>query len=75
MTVNIDPEKAIIQVSNGELPGHVHDFKYLGPFILASRKDQNTRKGMAWNACIKLQKVWTSGISDHQEFSILERPK
>ena len=33
--------------------------------MLGDRKDFNTRKGMAWSACIKLQKVWTSGISDH----------
>ena len=33
--------------------------------MLGDWKDFNTRKGMAWSACIKLQKVWTSGISDH----------
>ena len=42
----------------------MHDFKYLGSYIADSRKDFNTRKGMAWTACIKLQKVWTSGISE-----------
>ena len=42
----------------------VENFKYLGSYIAESRKDFHTRKGMAWSACIKLQKVWTSGISD-----------
>ena len=44
---------------------HVDDFKYLGSYVLDSMKDFNARKGMAWSACIKLQKVWTSGISEH----------
>ena len=67
MTVNIDHEEASIQANNGDSLEHVHDFKYPGSYIADSRKDLNTRKGMAWTACIKPQKVWTSGISEHQE--------
>ena len=65
MTINIDPEEASIKANNGDPLEHVQDFKYLGSYIADSRKDFNTRKGMAWTACIKLQKVWTSGISEH----------
>ena len=65
MTINIDHEEALIKANNGDPLEHVQDFKYLGSYIADSRKDFNTRKGMAWTACIKLQKVWTSGISEH----------
>ena len=65
MTINIDPSDANIKTLNGSPIEHVSDFKYLGSYIADDRKDFNTRKGMAWSACIKLQKVWTSGISDH----------
>ena len=43
----------------------VDDFKYPGSYVSDGMKDFNTRKGMAWSACIKLQKVWTFGISEH----------
>ena len=65
MTVNIDSPDEAIKSANGDIIKHVTDFKYLGSYIADSRKDFNTRKGMAWSACIKLQKIWTSGISDH----------
>ena len=64
MTINIDSEETSIVANNGDPLEHVPDFKYLGSYIADSRKDFNTRKGMAWTACIKLQKVWTSGISE-----------
>ena len=65
MTINIDPADATINSLNDSPIAHVDDFKYLGSYVADDRKDFNTRKGMAWSACIKLQKVWTSGISDH----------
>ena len=65
MTINIDPADATINSLNDSPIAHVDDFKYLGSYVANDRKDFNTRKGMAWSACIKLQKVWTSGISDH----------
>ncbi|KAL5249134.1 hypothetical protein ACHWQZ_G018093 [Mnemiopsis leidyi] len=65
MTINIDSEKASIKSKGGHSLEHVDDFKYLGSYIADSKQDFNTRKGMAWTACIKLQKVCTSGISEH----------
>ena len=65
ITINIDPVDSSINSLNGVSIKHVNDFKYLGSYIADSRKDFNTRKGMAWSACIKLQKIWTSGISEH----------
>ena len=47
---------------------HVDDFKYLGSYVSDIMKDFNTRKGMVWSACIiKLQKVWTSVISENMK--------
>jgi hypothetical protein len=65
MTVNIDTPDESISSLNGDNIKHVEDFKYLGSYIADSKRDFNIRKGMAWSACIKLQKIWTSGISDH----------
>ena len=64
MSINIAPEESSISSVSGDIIERVDDFKYLGSYIADSRKDFHTRKGMAWSACIKLQKVWTSGISD-----------
>ena len=66
MTININSVDTSINSIDGRpiLIEHVQDFKYLGSYIADSRKDFNTRKGMAWSACTKLLKVWTSGISE-----------
>ena len=39
MTVNIDHDEASILANNGDPLEHVQDFKYLGSFIVDSRKD------------------------------------
>ena len=65
MTINIPPGSSSVTSVSGRQIQHVEDFKYLGSYVADSRKDFNTRKGMAWSACIKLQKVWTSKISEH----------
>ena len=36
---------------NGYTIKLINDYKYLGSYILSSKKDFNTRKGMAWSAC------------------------
>ena len=41
---------------------HVDDYKYLGSHIINSEKDFITRKGMAWAACNKMDKIWKSNI-------------
>jgi hypothetical protein len=38
----------------------VHDFKYLGSWLLNSSKDLDARKLCAWKAAIRLVKVWKS---------------
>ena len=62
MLINIDDPEPAITTLDGKALKQVQDFKYLGSYIADSRKDFNTRKGMAWTACIKLQKIWNSKI-------------
>ena len=64
MTININSTDETVKSIHGDDIKQVSDFKYLGSYIADSRRDFNIRKGMAWSACIKLQKIWTSGISD-----------
>ena len=40
----------------------VDDYKYLGSHIINSEKDFITRKGMAWAACNKMDKIWKSNL-------------
>ena len=47
----------------------VEDFKYLGSFIGDSKRDFLTRKGLAWKACNKLNKIWKSDISTKTKIS------
>ena len=63
MLVNINDPLPNISSLNGASLKQVQDFKYLGSHIADSRKDFQIRKGMAWTACNKLQKIWNSKIS------------
>ena len=65
MTVNIHPEETSTMDNNGDPLVHAYDSEYLGSYILESREDFKTIKGMSWTACIKLLKVWTSRIYDN----------
>lgn len=42
----------------------VKDFKYLGSHINSSEDDFKIRKGLAWKACNKLNKIWHSNLSN-----------
>lgn len=48
---------------NGTLLKSVDDFKYLGSYVVESRKDFETRKAQAWSACNRLNHIWQSNIS------------
>ena len=64
LPINVTSEEGSINSISEDIIERVEDFKYLGLYVADSREDSNTRKRMEWSACIKLQKVWTSGISD-----------
>jgi len=55
----------------------VNDFKYLGSHINNSENDFRIRKGLAWKACNKLNKIWHSNLSNAlklQTFKSLVEP-
>jgi len=43
---------------NGEYIEVVSDFKYLGSMMASSERDMRIRKGQAWGAFWKLEKIW-----------------
>ena len=56
---------ATINAKSGQNLKQVDDFKYLGAYIMDSAKDFRTRKGMAWDACNKMDKVWRSNLPNN----------
>ena len=51
-----------IQAKNGEVLKVVKIFRYLGAWTESTVKDNSGRKALAWTACHKLRKVWTSRL-------------
>ena len=59
MPINCQEHLEIRTISNKVLK-RVKDYKYLGSYIHNSEKDFNIRKGIAWSACNKMDKIWKS---------------
>ena len=59
MPINVRNNQEIRTLSNNILKC-VEDYKYLGSHIQSSEKDFNIRKGIAWTACNKMNKIWKS---------------
>ena len=57
---------------SGNALKRVDDFKYLGSYIMCSAKDFRTRKGQAWNACHKLEKVWRSNLPNKLKLDLFK---
>ena len=51
-----------VQAKNGETLKVVENFKYLGAWTQSSASDISVRKALAWSACHRLRKVWSSGL-------------
>ena len=61
--MNLSADKTSeIKTLSGALLNCKEDYKYLGSFISSSEKDFLTRKALAWVACNKLHKIWTSNL-------------
>ena len=76
MPVNIRDNQEIKTLS-GNILKCVEDYKYLGSHIKNSEKDFNIRKGIAWTACNKLDKIWKSNLDRKfkiQIFRVLVEP-
>ena len=63
LLLNEDSDHPTIRSINGSDIKETEEFKYLGPYVVSSRKDFLTRKGQAWSACNKLHLIWQSDIS------------
>ena len=50
-------EPVTISLASGSIK-QVSDFKYLGSWLMDCSKDFEVRKALAWNAAIKLVKIW-----------------
>ena len=61
MPINFRNHHEIRTLSNNILKC-VEDYKYLGSHIQNSEKDFNIRKGIAWTACNKMNKIWKSNL-------------
>ena len=52
-----------IKSLNGDCIKRVNDFKYLGAYVPNSLFDFNIRKGLAWSAINKLDRIWKSELN------------
>ena len=51
-----------IKAKDGSTIKVTKNFKYLGGWSESSQKDFEVRKALAWSACHKLKKIWSSGM-------------
>ena len=63
LTVNGDVDAPPVKSKDGTVLNSVEYFKYLGSYVVDSRKDFVTPKAQAWSACNRLNHVWQSNIS------------
>ena len=63
MIINNNTETQPLKLNNEEIE-IVNDFKYLGSLVASSEKDIKCRKGQAWGAFWKMEKLWKSSIVD-----------
>ena len=52
-----------IKSNDDTLIKEVENFKYLGAWSHSSEKDFQIRKALAWSACHKLKKIWSSKLT------------
>ena len=57
------PDPVAVTVSCGRTLNVVDNFKYLGAWTKSCEDDFSVRKALAWTACHKLRKVWSSKLS------------
>ena len=57
--------KGILKFNNGIQDSYleeVEDFKYLGSWLISSKKDFEVHKGIAWEQVTKLNHIWRSSV-------------
>ena len=63
MIINNNTETQPLKLNNEEIE-IVNGFKYLGSLVASSEKDIKCRKGQAWGAFWKMEKLWKSSVVD-----------
>ena len=71
LAINIPGTDSIKTLSGNDLK-RVDTFKYLGSHITDSFQDFKVRKAMTWDACNKLERVWTSNLDRDLKLIFLE---
>ena len=61
MSFNQDEPSNVTTISGYKLK-EVDNFKYLGCWMKSTEDDIKVRKALAWTACHKLRKMWTSSL-------------
>ena len=70
MTLNTQDQEFQIKTLNDKVLKCVDDYKYLGSYIRNSERDFTFRKGLAWSACNKMDKIWKSNLDKHLKINI-----
>jgi len=58
----LSPVGIRLSLSTGAELKEVSDFKYLGSWLLNSKKDFSVRKALAWSAITRLNRIWKSTV-------------
>ena len=58
----------VLRVTEGTVVP-VDDFKYLGAWIMDSKKDFLARKALAWETALRMSKIWKSPLSRNLKLS------
>ena len=72
LLLNEDSDHPTIRSIDGCDIKETEEFKYLGSYVVSSKKDFQTRKGQAWSACNKLHRIWQSDISTATKINLFK---
>ena len=64
MVYNI-PTPSPLKTIGGKAIKIVENFKYLGSWMISSEQDIKVKKALAWDACHKLNRVWSSPLKTY----------
>ena len=56
------PTPSPLKTIGGKAIKIVENFKYLGSWMISSEQDIKVKKALAWDACHKLNRVWSSPL-------------
>ena len=69
MVYNIPPPSPLKAIG-GKAIKIVENFKYIGSWMISLEQDIKVRKALAWDACHKLSRVWSSPLKRYIKVSL-----